>query len=668
MNGIDRIYHLLVNQNADISRKYHRYRKKVHGAGRAKAWIYLIKLNIEYHFFGHLKNGQRYDENFPPKKLYMGGSESSLSVRESPEQLAEKLCGYDVISFDVFDTLIFRAFERPEDLFFMVGADLHYLDFKRIRLEIEQKAREKKFAKKQTREVTLDEIWNLMEKETGIPKDKGLQEEWENEKKYCFANPYMLEVLKKLREKGKKIIVLSDMYLGKERIEELLKKCGAGQFDAYFVSSDESRSKSDGTLYDFVKKKLDQTKTYIHIGDNEHSDVRQAKKHGFESIWYRNVNQTGETYRAEDMSVVTGSIYRGIVNAFLHNGRKEYPLVFEYGFIYGGLFAVGYCQWIHAYVKKNKIEKILFLSRDGDILSQVYERLYPEEHGKWEYVYWSRLAAAKMTARYFKYDYFRRFLFHKVNQNYSLDDIFDTMELGDLLEGFLRDSKEQSSYTKKSVLDENAAQHVKHYLEENWEFVISHYEEQTEAGRMYYADILKECKSAVAVDVGWAGSGASALDYLVNEVWKMKCPITGLVAGTNSAHNHEPDMSEAQLFTGKIVSYMFSQAHNRDIWKFHNPNRGDNMVIELLLASPERSFRKFADKESDFEFSASKDEIDSKQVQSGILRFTDELLEKIGKVPEISGRDAFAPIQILMENEEWLNKKIRPLDSQMNLE
>ena len=55
----------------------------------------------------------------------------------------------------------------------------------------------------------------------------------------------------------------------------------------------------------------------------------------------------------------------------------------------------------------------------------------------------------KMTARYFKYDYFRRFLFHKVNQNYSLDDIFDTMELGDLLEGFLRIQKSRVPIRKR---------------------------------------------------------------------------------------------------------------------------------------------------------------------------------------------------------------------------
>lgn len=33
------------------------------------------------------------------------------------------------------------------------------------------------------------------------------------------------------------------------------------------------------------------------------------------------------------------------------------------------------------------------------------------------------------------------------------------------------------------------------------------------------------------------------------------------------------------------MSYAFSQQENRDIWKKHNPNRGDNLAAEMLLAS-----------------------------------------------------------------------------------
>lgn len=46
------------------------------------------------------------------------------------------------------------------------------------------------------------------------------------------------------------------------------------------------------------------------------------------------------------------------------------------------------------------------------------------------------------------------------------------------------------------------------------------------------------------MDIGWAGSGAIALDYLVQNVWKLPCSITGAIAGTNSVHNFEVDASE----------------------------------------------------------------------------------------------------------------------------
>ena len=62
----------------------------------------------------------------PPqgKLLYSGGPESSLSRRESPEQLAARLAAYAVVTFDVFDTLLLRPLARPEDAFYLLGARL----------------------------------------------------------------------------------------------------------------------------------------------------------------------------------------------------------------------------------------------------------------------------------------------------------------------------------------------------------------------------------------------------------------------------------------------------------------------------------------------------------------------------------------------------------------
>lgn len=665
MKFIEYIYGILVNQNAHIMTKYHRYRDTLSGWKRVKAWIYLIGLNLQYHIF-RKKIYHDEDEFYEKKKLYLGGSESSLSKKESPEEYADILEKYDVISFDVFDTLVFRPFSKPTDLFFFVGIELDYLDFERIRIEAEQRAREKKYKKLHTREITLEEIWEEIEWETGIPKEKGMKIEWECELKYCFANPYMLKVVQELQKHRKKMIVTSDMYLGGQYIQKLLEKCGFGTFTNYFVSCDYNESKNEGELYHRIRRLLGENCSYVHIGDNRISDIKRAKEHGFDTIYYQNVNEIGRQYRAEDMSAIIGSVYRGLVNSYIHNGCTSYSLSYEYGFIYGGLFALGYCKWIHDYAQANQIDKILFLARDGDILSKVYQILYPEEKEKWDYVYWSRLAATKMSANYFKYDYFRRFLYHKAGQDYCVWQIFQSMELEDMLEEFLK-SSDAAKITRKTLLTEQIANTIQQYLMKHWNEVISHYQEQISFGGHYYGKILQNCRKVVAVDVGWAGSGAVTLNHLVNHEWNLNCEVIGLLAGTNTIHSYESNASESLLYNGKLVSYMFSQQHNRDIWKRHNPNRGHNIYVELLLASEEKSFRKFSGEDS-FEFRDSKPEIDSCEVQKGIIDFVSYYKERMHEIPNISGRDAFAPIDVLFDNDEWVKQVICSENVQINLE
>ncbi|WP_140403113.1 hypothetical protein [Blautia sp. An46] len=644
----DNIYSVLVNQVPGIRRRYHKYRDGLTGKDRARAWGYLLKLNLEYYLLQN-KELKEPTEMYPDKgkKLYTQGSESSLSRREKPAALAEKLAAYDVISFDVFDTLLLRPFSKPSDLFFLVGEELNYLDFERIRREMEWKTREKICQKYKTREVTFQEIWEVMEKETGIPATFGSNLEWETERKYCFANPYFTEVFRELQKYRTKIVITSDMYLRKEQIRELLDKNGFKGIEEIFVSCEYRASKGAGTLYRFVKERMGKNLSYVHVGDNPYSDQKKAQEAGFFVIPYQNVNEFGERYRAEEMSPVTGSLYRGLVNAHLHNGLKEYSIEYEFGFLYGGLFVLGYCQFIHEYVKIHGIEKILFLARDGDILNQMYQKLYPEERDKCRYVYWSRLAAAKMTAGYFKYDYFRRFLYHKVNQSYSLENIFRTMELEDMFPDFLQG---QESMDRETELTDKNVSIIKTYLMKNWKWVLEHYKRQTEAGGIYYKEVLGDSRKAVAVDVGWAGSGAVALDYLVNKVWKLGCDIVGIVAGTNTVHNGaESNASESFLYSGKIVSYLFSQNKNREMWRNHDLNKGHNIIVEMLLCSEKPPFKGFKFGEKSF----GKPDIDKQvvsDIQEGIKAFID-LSKNLGW--QIEGEDVNALFRLIYGNKKY---------------
>ncbi len=672
MSSKDKLYHLLVNQVPGIRERYRTKRKEVSGWGKIWIWVYLIGLNISYYVFR--RKSLEVSEKYPyyeERRLYTSGSESSISAKIRPEELARQLEEYDVISFDVFDTLIFRPFSEPTDLFFFLGDRLNYPDFKRIRMEMEWKARERKYKKSKSYEVNLEEIYTVLSQETGIDGQSASAMEIELENKFCFANPYMEKVVKLIREKGKRMIITSDMYLNTEQIKVLLKSCGYSEFDAYYVSCDLQRSKSEGNLFEYIKAAGGSKKNYAHVGDNYSSDIKNAKKHGFTPFHYVNVNAAGEPYRPYDMSAITGGIYRGLVNAHIHNGMNCCSREYEYGYIYGGLFVTGYCQFIHQYVKEHGMDKILFLARDGDVLSKAYHILYPEEDSKWEYVYWSRLAALKLSAGYYKYDYFRRFLYHKVNQSYTLKQIFASMELDDMLQG-LCDSERYTAETR--LTDQNVGK-IKRYLMYHWETVLGHYEEQLDAGRKYYDRILDGCMHAAAVDIGWAGSGAIALDYVVNREWKMGCRITGIVAGTNSCNNEEPDTSETFLQSGRMVSYLYSQRENRDIWKLHDAGKGHNLYWEMLLDAPMGSFKGFyPDVCGECRCEFKEEVLDSeriRKIQQGVLDFVrhwQSVFGKCGDLGRISGRDAYAPMVSIERGSNAFFQEIKDLEDTANVE
>lgn len=649
-----KIYHLLVNRVPVIQKEYHKIRLEKTGmSGRIYAWLMLLWMNVCWICGDRKLEKQVYypDSN---KKVKVGQAESEVIYRETPEELAGRLLKADVISFDIFDTLIFRPVNAPTDLFFFMGEKLKFMDFERIRREMEFKARQNAYKRNGSYEVTLKEIWKEMENWTGISKEAGMKAEIETELEFCFTNPYFLKVFQILNERmkgtDKKIICVSDMYLSSDVLKRMLKKKGYDNLCEVFVSCEMKKSKADGTLYQEVMKKYGEDKKYIHVGDNPESDEKQAKKSGWESILYHNVNIVGMPYRAEDMSMITGSLYRGIVNSRLYNGLKKYTPEYELGFVYGGIFVLGYCQFIHEYVKDHDIDKLLFLSRDGDVIKKVYEYLYPEEAVKCEYAYWSRMAATKLMAKYDRYDFLRRFVDHKVNQKITLEKVYQSMELENLL---IKD--------KESYLTDKNAKAVKQNLLENWQRVIERYDELSKAGKLYYQKVLDGCKKVLAVDVGWAGSGAMTLDVLVNREWNLKCDVIGMIAGTNSVHNAEINAAESFLYSGRLVSYLYSQEKNRENWKWHNPAKNHNLLVEYLLSSKEGSLRDIVLDENTTEgyrFVFKKPDVEAlkvEQIQMGILDFAKDYCVYVPawvrECHEISGSDAYAVLKILLQSE-----------------
>ena len=745
-----KLYDSLVNKKAGIKIRYHKIHDGSTGIMKLFSWLYLLGLNFAYYimqfrFLGNLPEVDIYES----KALNCKQSESKeykikMNKELDIEKYVEKLSAYDVISFDVFDTLIFRPLSLPTDVFYLIGYELEIMDFKNIRIWAEWDARIKYNAKEGNMEINLADIWKNIEEDVGISSEMGQKIEMSIEEKTCYANPYMLLVWKKLQQMNKQIIVVSDMYLPKECIERILVNAGFTGAKHIYVSNEYHKSKADGSLYKQVLREYQKndckksTKMLIHVGDNLYSDQKQARRAGIESLLYPNVNKNVLLYRAFDMSPLVGSAYRALISNRLYCGINSCSMEYEYGYIYGGIFVLGYCTFIHEYCKKNDVDKLLFLSRDGDILKQVYDYLYPDQDTT--YVYWSRKAATKLESSFDKHDYFRRFIYHKINQEYSIGQIMKSMELECLLdelkdwkEIWIKRTKEQEHASKilaykqlekdKAVglerekiikkIEEKFSEKVlekkrKHnfidlkendeltdkngyllrqFIEEKWDKVIQIYQEQKIAAKTYYKSVLEEKSKAVAVDIGWAGRGAMTLRHLVSNEWDIPCEIVGMVAGTNTIHNAEPDASEVFLQGEQLVAYLYSQRHNRDLLKKHDPNKDYNVFWELLLSSPTPQFSGFKigkrcrknteDKylpELDITLQFGKYDTNQegiKQIQKGIMDFARDYYEHFKDFPymfNISGRDAYAPMLVAAShNEKYLKAIEKKFDLEINV-
>lgn len=673
---------------------------------------------------------------YEEKRLNVKESESESYHREYPklsvDEYLKKIRDYDIISFDVFDTLIFRPMAQPTDVFYLIGEQTGIMDFKNIRVWNEWDARVKCYDKYGHREINLGDIWKNLEKDVGFPAAEGIKLEQNTEKKLCFANPFMLELYKRLTELNKKIIIVSDMYLSKDCIVSILENAGYKGAHKVYISNEYHKNKYEGKLYEEVIKDLYGDNTLkgkrkngeigkdesikgksknseikkdeslkgklkkgndlshkdgkpgknkngfsiVHIGDNPRSDWKMARQHGLDILPYQNVNKNILLYRPMDMSYLVGGAYRGIVSSHLYNGLHTYTMEYEYGYLYGGLFVLGYCNFIHDYCRTNQVDKLMFLSRDGDILQKAYHELFSGEETS--YVYWSRKASVKLMADYDKHDYFRRFIYHKINQKYTLKEILHSMELEfladelgdwkDIWAEWMKELKNADKFIDLKADDELTNKNgylLRRFIEAKWDKVLNVYASQQKAAGEYYKEILKDCRKAAAVDIGWAGSGALSLSYLVDKAWNIPCEVVGIIAGTNTVHNAEPDASEAFLQSGKLVSYLYSQSHNRDLLKKHAPNKDYNVFWELLLSSPTPQFVGFDLDENETvklnfgKYDENQDGI--KEIQKGILDFVRQYRDHFKDFPymfRISGRDAYAPMLLAASHNEKYLKAI----------
>jgi len=678
----DKLYRVLVESNYNICTEYQNYvntHLHEHKRNRIKSWWILIGLNFHYRIFkkknpmlalpttkeipttpvikvsstpqtktaAKLSPAPEKPDVKGAKLPYLDGSESEGLKRRKSFYLVKELMNYDVVSFDIFDTLILRPFNNPTDLFMVVGEKLSIMNFRAIRIAAEKQAREEHNIKFGNHEITIYDIYKFVSRRTGLDIDKGVEAEFNIEKEFCFANPYMMQVFKMLKEQGKEIIITSDMYLPHDMMEELLQNCGYNGYSKLYVSCDYHCNKRNGGLYHNVIRDY-RGKKIIHIGDNYTTDIEKAKELGIAASYYKSCRDIGNIYRADGMSELVGSLYAGIVNTHLHNGSKTYDPYYEYGFIYGGLYVLGYCNWIYNKAKSENVEKILFLARDGDIYQKVFNMMFDDMPN--EYVYWSRIANLKYTAENCRDDFLTRIARYKALNaiKCTAEEALEGMDLGWLI------PKLSKYHLKKDMLLlPETEKYFEDFLIDVWDDIVEFYDRESRAVNQWFCKIIGNAKKIAVVDVGWVGSGPLGIKYLVEKKWNMDCEVKCYVA---ACRDTDPSQNANELMAGNIESYIFTRMHNRNLYDTHSrTNKGTNNVIfEMFTQACSPTFSGYGN-DGSFHFNVpeAQNYLIINKIQKGILDFS-KIYFRFSKnnklLLNISGYDAYLPYRMVIRN------------------
>lgn len=302
------------------------------------------------------------------------------------QQLKDAIACHDIISFDVFDTLIMRKTYTPKDVFEIVSykARIHGLDimdFQKKRIQAERDILD--------RNPNIYEIYEYIQtilSLTDSQKQDLIRWEIEAEKSLLISRRDMVEVLEYACSIGKKVYLISDMYLPREIIKTILEDLQIITGVDILVSCDRKSTKYTG-LYRIFQDEVHGS-NYLHIGDNEDADGYCARMEGMDVFIIKSAADMLKmsSYReiVEEIKSINDSSLVGlfIAKAFnspfaLFETKGKYILntVEELGYLYVGGLITSFILWLAEQLEYSNFNKILFSARDGYLIHKLYNYL-----------------------------------------------------------------------------------------------------------------------------------------------------------------------------------------------------------------------------------------------------------------------------------------------------
>lgn len=307
---------------------------------------------------------------------------NSEYLEVSFDALLREIDCHDVISFDVFDTLLMRKVYEPADVFELMDRD--FLDRFPFVFSKERKAAEQELRKKN--EPTIYQIYEYLAEKNHLSEEEEqylLMSELKKEGDVLCVREKMKYCMEYCIRQGKKVYLVSDMYLPAEVLGKLLDQQGITGYIELLVSCDYQTSKLEN-LFEQLKEKAEGEK-YLHIGDNQEADYDSPKKHGMDAFLIMSAVRMMECSTYRDACIYLGSLSSRVMvgmlaaemfrDPFVLNGTKGKPTIVDaeqFGYTLISPLVVSFTVWMYHKIYAGKKSLLLFSARDGWIFQKVF--------------------------------------------------------------------------------------------------------------------------------------------------------------------------------------------------------------------------------------------------------------------------------------------------------
>jgi FMN phosphatase YigB (HAD superfamily) len=305
------------------------------------------------------------------------------------EYLALTVSGTQTVrTFDVFDTVLTRSVGDPEAVHMLAARSFlsaGSIASEPAALATSRLAVEWRLHDHLGRPPTLEEIHVELGRALsydGKTAQLAADIELDIERQVSRAVPAARRLLAHARAADGRVVFISDTPLPSSFLRELLVAHALWQEDdLVFASAERGASKADGGLWAVVEQALGaEPLQFLHLGDNKMADVASARVAGWRASQVLGTGLNRYESRLELDAGVTSSLTSALAGASrmarLEASEEGEPLgVATVAAGVAAPFLVGFALWLLDQARLRGLQRLYLVSRDGEVMLQVLERV-----------------------------------------------------------------------------------------------------------------------------------------------------------------------------------------------------------------------------------------------------------------------------------------------------